>query len=172
MKHEERIRKAFERNEKALTLRPAIGQGTAVTKVRIREGLTCEIEDGPWKFTADYSEKSGGDGLGPDPGVFGRTALGSCLAIGYALWAAKRGVPIDGISVEVQADYDARGHYGLDDVPRGYSEVRYCVTVETEASEEEIVRLLDEADRCSPYLEVFREPQNLKRQLRLVSKRG
>src|SRR5712692_7767785 len=99
MERTEQIRQSFERNAKAMALRPSIGQGTAVTKVRLRDGLTCDVEDGNWKMTVDASQKSGGDGRGPDPGVYGRTALGSCLAIGYMFWAAKLGVTFSSLEV-------------------------------------------------------------------------
>src|SRR5471030_642484 len=105
MERTEQIRQTFERNARAMALRPSVGQGTATTKVTLRDGLTCDVEDGAWKLTVDMSTKSGGDGRGPDPGVFGRTALGSCLAIGYQLWAAKRGITLSNLQVEVQADY-------------------------------------------------------------------
>jgi uncharacterized OsmC-like protein len=116
----EKIRTAFERNAKALSLKPAIGQGTAVTSVRMREGLTLDVEEGPWKFTVDMGTKSGGNNAGPNPGVLARGALGSCLAVSYILWAAKRGLPLGSLEVEVQADYDARGYHGVDDVRPGY----------------------------------------------------
>ncbi|NIV03707.1 MAG: OsmC family peroxiredoxin, partial [Calditrichae bacterium] len=61
--------------------------------------------------------KHGGNNQGPNPGIFGRAALGSCLAIGYMRWAAKLGVPISKIDIEVQTDYDARGEYGVAKVP-------------------------------------------------------
>src|SRR2546425_7277844 len=109
----ERIKSTFERNAKAMALRPPLGRGTARTKVTLRDGLTCDVEDGNWKLTVDASPKSGGDGRGPDPGVYGRTALGSCLAIGYTLWGAKLGVAFK--TVEVQADYDSGPHYGVSD---------------------------------------------------------
>lgn len=162
------IKKAFERSEQALTLRPSIGRGTARTTVRLTEGLACEARDGGWSLMVDMSEKSGGTGAAPDPGVFGRTALGSCLAIGYARWAAKRGVPITSLEVEVQADYDAASEYGIGDRPAGYSQVRYVVTVESEASEDEIAGLLAEADSCSPWLDVFLRPIELRREVRVV----
>jgi len=44
------IKSAIERNQKALRLRPSIGMGTATTKVRIRSGVACDIEDGAWKL--------------------------------------------------------------------------------------------------------------------------
>jgi uncharacterized OsmC-like protein len=142
----------LERNVKAVTLRPSVGQGTAVTKVRLRDGLTCEIQEGPWTLVAGMTEKYGGTNDGPNPGVYGRAALGSCLAIGYAMWAARLGVPIDELDVEVHADYDVRGELGVDDTVRpGYSQVRYIVTVSSPASTADIERWLDTADRYSSW---------------------
>jgi uncharacterized OsmC-like protein len=163
----EHIRTTFERNARALELRPAFGQGTAVTRARVRDGLTCEIEDGAWKFTADLSPKSGGNDRGPNPGILGRAALASCLAIGYVLWAARRGLPLSALEVDVQADYDSRGMYGVGGIAPGYREIRYVVSVESTAAEEEVLRVLDEADAHSDFLHVFRYPQNVTREVRI-----
>ena len=78
-KRSEQMKEAFERGKKAITMRPAVGQGTAITKVRITDGYTCEIEDGTWKLTVDMPEKHGGANKGPNSGIIGRSALGSCL---------------------------------------------------------------------------------------------
>jgi uncharacterized OsmC-like protein len=146
------IASALERNVRAVTLRPSVGQGTAVTKVRLREGLACDIQDGPWTLAAGMTEKYGGTNEAPNPGVLGRAALGSCLVIGYAMWAARLGVPIDSLEIEVQADYDVRGELGAnDDVRPGYTAMRYIVTVSSPASAEEIDRWLDTADRYSSW---------------------
>jgi len=93
------IRTALERNVKAVALRPSVGQGTAVTRVRLREGLACDVNEGPWTLTAGMTEKYGGTNAGPNPGVLGRAALGSCLALGYGMWAARLGVPITSLDV-------------------------------------------------------------------------
>lgn len=169
MKGEERIRTAFERATKAMRLRDSIGRGTAVTRVTMREGFTCEIEDGRWNLTVDMSEKGGGDGRGPDPGVMGRSALGSCLAIAYRQWLVQREVPISSLEVEIQADYDARGEYGVTDDSPAYSEIRYVVTVESDAPEEQIIRVLDEAETRCTYLVIFSQPQRLRRELHIVA---
>lgn len=160
---QERIRNVFERNRKALSLKPAIGQGTAATRVCVKQGLTCEVEEGPWKLTVDMSSKHGGSSSGPNPGVLGRAALGSCLAMSYARWAAVLGVEITGLEVEIQADYDARGEYGVGDVLAGYGEVRYVVRIESDAPEMEIARVLDAGEEHTPYLDVFRHPQRVRR---------
>jgi len=166
------IRRAFERCAKALSLRPSLGRSTAASRTRVREGLVCDIEDGPWKLTADFSAKLGGGETAPNPGTYGRAALGSCLAIGYMIRAAKYGVPIAALEVEVQADYDTGALLGTSPAPPGYREVRYAVTVESPASDAEVRRVLDEADAHSPYLHIFMRPQACRRSVRILSPRA
>jgi len=163
------IRLACERTASALTARPGIGQKTFVTKVRVHDGLTCAIEEGPWHLTADLPRQLGGQAAGPTPGTFGRAALGSCLAMGYVLWAAKLGVPLADVAVEVHADADTRGLLGIDGVPAGYASVRYVVSVTSAAPREAIMRVLDTAEAHSPYVDVFRCPHELQRTVRIIT---
>jgi uncharacterized OsmC-like protein len=166
----ERLKTAFERNIQALGLRPSIGRGTAVTNVRIRGACTAEIEDGGWKLIADEGVQDGGNGEGPDPGVYGRAALGTCLAIGYAQWAAKLGVALDSIEVEVQADYDAVTMYGLEDSrPPGWSAMRYVVRIASSAPEADVQRVIDYADAHSPLLDDFSRPLPVTRELHITA---
>lgn len=179
MQDPESIRTAVERNVKAVTLRPGVGQGTARTTARLNPGLECEVTDGPFTLTVGMTEKYGGTNAGPNPGVLGRGALASCLAIDYAMWAARMGVPITALEVEVQADYDARGELGVppsdeDEGPLrpGYHEIRYVVTVESTAPEAEIMALLDEGDRTSPYVDLFANETPLRREVRIRAPEG
>lgn len=164
---QEMIRTAVERARRAVKLRDTVGRGTARTSARIVQGLTCRVEDGSWSFTADMPEKAGGDGQGPDPGVFGRASLASCLAIGYSLWAAHAGVPLTTLEVEVQADYDVRPQYGLGEGSPAYREIRWIVHVESPAPEEEVREVLETAEARSPYLALFRDPQSLRREINI-----
>jgi len=111
--------------------------------------------------------KVGGDETAPTPGVLGRGALAGCLTIGIAAWAARLGVPLDAVEVEVEADFDARGELGIGDVTPGYREVRYLVAIESPAPREDLDRLLAMAERHSPYLDIFGRPVALRRTLRL-----
>lgn len=166
----EEIRSILERNVKAVSLRPAVGQNTARTKVRLKAGLECELTEGPWTMTVAMSQKSGGTGAGPNPGVLGRGALGTCLALGYSMYAIRMGVPIEALEVEVEADYDARGELGIsDDVPPGYTQVRYRVTVTSPAPEADVRRVIDTADRYSPYRDVFMRAHDVRRELRITA---
>ena len=151
------IRSAAERNVQLLTLRPARGFLTGNTKARVVDGLRCEIEDGAWRLAADMPAKAGGDETAPTPGVLGRGALASCLAIGVATWGARLGI----------ADRRGRGRgpgrlrrpwragHG-DGIAPGYTEVRYLVSIDSPASAAEI----DRAARPG------RAPQPLSRRVR------
>jgi uncharacterized OsmC-like protein len=149
----------IQRHQKALRLRPSIGIGTAATTARIRAGSsTCDLEDGKWKLVADESEGDGGAGLGPDPGVFGRAALASCLAIGYVMWADYFGVRIDDVEVVVEADYNASGLFGVDDsLPPRWSAMRYTTHISSDAPEEKVREMVAYADRHSSLLHAFKD---------------
>jgi uncharacterized OsmC-like protein len=165
------IKSALERNVRVIEARPSVGQGTAVTKVTLQPGLACEVEDGAWRFNVGMTEKYGGLNSGPNPGVYGRAALGSCLAIGYGMWAARLEIPVRSLTVEVRARYDVRGELGIDDAIRpGYSDIVYIVTVDTDAADADVQRLLDTADRHSSWLDDIRNPVPITREVRIVGR--
>ncbi len=164
-----RIKEAFERNQKAVKLRPKLGIGTAVTKIRLYDGTTCEVEHKHWKFKVDIGKTEGGNDAGPGPGILERGALGSCLAIAYSQQAAVMEVPVNRIEVDVESDLDARGMLGIDDSPPGFRELRYKVTIESPAGEDEIMKVLDKADRQSPVLDDFKRAIPVRRQVELVN---
>ncbi len=163
-----KIREIVERNVKFLALKPDRGHLTVSTTARMVDGLRCEVEEGPWKLTADMPVKAGGEGTAPTPGMLGRGALASCLAIGISMWAARLGVPLDGLEVEVECDFDARNELGANgDIPAGYKEIRYRIAVNSTASPETVDELLHKAERHSPYLDIFSRARSLQRVVRL-----
>jgi len=163
------IKEAFDRNKKAIELRPSLGQSTALTKVRVRNGTTCEIESGSKKLVCDIGKTEGGNDAGPGPGIFERAALGSCLAMGYAQEAAVMDIPIDSIEVHVESDFDARGQFGLSDDPPGFKVLRYQVMIESPAPEADIQEMIDQADARSPVLDDFKRPIPIEREVEITS---
>ena len=164
---DERLREILERNAKAVALRPAVGQATARTAVTLKPGLSCEVREGPWTLTVGMSEKSGGTNAGPNPGVLGRAALGSCLALCYAMWAARLGIVLDAVDVDVEADYDSRGELGVsDEVPPGYLQVRYRIRISSSSPEADVpVVLVRSPTSTSPYRDVFARAHDVRREL-------
>lgn len=168
----EKIRTLLERNANAVTLKPSVGQSATVTKVRLRSFTTCDIEEGPWKLTSDVGEAMGGTNAGPGPTTLGRAALGSCLALTCGLQAAALGVPIENLEIEVETDYDARGAFGIDNVPPGWTGIRYRVTVESSSPEEDIRRVLDAAHNLSTLTDNFSRAFTVEREVKIVGPEG
>lgn len=162
------IKEAFLRNQKAVKLRPSKGKNTVVTKVRLYDGTTCEVEHKHWKFKVDVGTGEGGNDAGPGPGILERGALGSCLAIGYSQRAAVLGVPVDRIEVDVESDIDARGMLYIDDRPPGFEALRYKVRIESPASEERIMQVIEETDAHSPVLDDFRRAIPVEREVHIT----
>lgn len=165
------IKKAFERNRKAIELRPEIGRKIVTTKVRLLEGTTCEVVHPEWTFKADIGKSEGGNDKGPGPGILQRGALGACLAIGYVQQAAVMGVPIEHIEVTVEAEKDYRGRFGMEDQPPGSKEMKYNILIESSAGEDEINKVIDEADRLSPVLDDFKRAIPVTKELTIVTEK-
>lgn len=163
------IKEAFERNKKALQLRPSKAKSTATTKVRLFDGTTCEVEHKHWKFKVDIGEAEGGNDAGPGPGILERGALGSCLAIAYSQRAAVLGIPIDKIEVDVESDFDARGMLHITDDPPGFDAIRYKVYIESPAPKGQIMQIIEDADKHSPVLDDFSRTIPVERQVTIKS---
>ncbi|MEL7835108.1 OsmC family protein [Fodinibius sp. Rm-B-1B1-1] len=165
----ETIKKAFERNQKVLRMRPSKAKSTATTKVRLFDGTTCEVKHKHWKFKVDIGEAEGGNNAGPGPGILERGALGSCLAIAYSQRAAVLNIPIDNIEIDVESDFDARSMLHLSEEPPGFNTIRYKVYIESPAPEEQIMQMIEEADSHSPVLDDFSRAIPVEREVTIKS---
>ncbi len=169
MKEQEDIKVKFNRSQKTLRLKPELGIGSAISRTRILNGLSCETKEGDWVFKADMPKQIGGAATASSPGALGRAALGSCLAIGYMLWASKLDIIIEDLEVDIEADFDDGALFGTSDAPPGYLEIRYLVKIKSPSSPIEIENLLNLGDKHSPYLDVFSQPQTCIRRVELIN---
>ena len=164
------IADALDRLDTVIAKRPTFGVATERSVSTITDGLRCTSEEGSWRVETDLPDTMGGEGSGPSPGMLGRAALGSCLAMGYQMRAARLGIPMTSVRVEIDADYDLAGMLSPEATARpGYSEVRYHVIVESDAPEADIHRVLDEGDVLSPYRDVFSEATPMQRTVTIRS---
>jgi len=161
-----RIREAMGRVISVVERRPETGQDTNQSTTTLVSGLACVSEEGGWRLDSDLSETMGGQGSAPTPGVYGRAALGGCLAMGYKLRAETLGIEVTSVKIDIDADSDMAGMLFLESAsPPGYSEVRYHVQIESPAPEADVRRVVDEGDALSPYLDVFSRAHEMKRTL-------
>ncbi len=150
----DRIRLAVTRLEGAVQRKPTLGSSTMVSTTTSTDGLRCVSQEGGHAVETDLGPVLGGDDSGPTPSALLRAALGSCLTMGYRLRAARNGIHVDGIRVEVATDSAIGGMLDLDSAyPPGFLEIGYRVEIDSPAPVEAIERLVDEADRLSPVLD-------------------
>lgn len=125
MRDVERYKGLFERNRKAVAARPAVGRRTNVTTCRIDpERLAGELSGGGWCIRVDASKKEGGEDSTPSPGFLLRGSVAACVAMDVVIRAAAHGIPVGDVAVEVKADIDAQGEFGLADITPGYTALR------------------------------------------------
>jgi uncharacterized OsmC-like protein len=120
------------------------------------EGPTSRIRVNKHTFDQDEPAGFGGADAAPGPVDYALAGLASCQIVVYKYWAAKEGIAVDDIKVDVDGDFDFRTMFGFDGGGRaGLSDVRVAVRVTgPEAPEryEHLQRLVDE--HC-PVLDLF-----------------
>ena len=90
-------------------------------RATLGEALRVDVE-GPdgLRLSTDMPSAVGGRNEAPSPGWLFRAALASCVATTVGMEAAKEGIELRSLEVEVDSESDDRGILGMDDsVPAG-----------------------------------------------------
>lgn len=101
-----------------------------------------------YSFRDDYPAELMGTDSGPAPVENLMAALGACVASTYASQAAVRGIEIEELTVDLEAELDLRGMFKLAPIRPGLSGVRAKVRVKSDADDgvlEELGRLTAQA---------------------------
>lgn len=113
------------------------------------------------RFTITMDEPGflGGADRQPNPVEVLLAALAGCVTAGIATNADLFGVPIEAMTIDLEADLDARGVLGHDkSVRNGVTDIRYTVTIQSPATEEQVRRCKETIDRKSPVRDTLANP--------------
>ncbi len=102
-----------------------------------------------------------GDDTAPNPSEAALAALGSCLAVGIHANAVARGITIQTLELELEADINITAVWGTGDTspkPVGFEAVRVKVNLDADAPKEEIDSLIAHAAVWSPVANTFTKP--------------
>jgi uncharacterized OsmC-like protein len=148
------LKDLYERKRRAMLRRPSFARtsGQAYVRLRRHDDLCCEVEEATFRTRIDQSVEGGGGGTAPHPAQMMRAALVACLAMGYRMWGARLDVEIGEVEVDVVCETDVRGQMGLADVPVGWQRIVVDVCIASRASDAEVRRVVETADRLSPLL--------------------
>lgn len=165
-----------EKREAVLARNAAIEAGTAqplqlkahvraegrsgVRRLRIRDHQV--ISDSPPDF-AGYN-------LGPSSPELQLGVLGTCVTHIFLIQAAQRQVPLQSLEVEVSGIIDPRGGSpGHESTPIWPHEIGYTVHIDSPASRADIDALFEAVERSCPILNLLRNPQAIKAEVKLVN---
>jgi uncharacterized OsmC-like protein len=128
----------------------------SVATASLEEGLRFRVTGpGGEEVVTDMPSAVGGGGDAPSPGWLFRAAAAACVGSLVAMEAARDGITLTRLAVDVDGESDDRGILGMDpEVPAGPLSVRIVVRASAEggADLEELVRRA--VERC-PVAESF-----------------
>ena len=124
-------------------LTTAVG-GSLVRGTATEVGITA----GKHEFTIDEPPALGGENVGANPVEHLLAALAACQVITVKVWAAKLGLTVDDVTVELAGPIDLRGFFGVDaEVRAGFEEIEVTTRIigsEPAGAYAELVRKVEE----------------------------
>lgn len=129
---------------------PEKGRFTFKTETVWQDGSVSKTKARNFEIKTDEPEPLGGKDSGIDPIELLLGSVASCISIGFATQAAKRGIDLKDFSIETEGDIDVRGYFGLDGARPGFNNIRYKIKVDSDAPEKELKKILEIAEATSP----------------------
>jgi uncharacterized OsmC-like protein len=122
-------------------------------------GLTCRVETGRALAEAGLHPASGGDGSALCSGDMLLEALVACAGVTLQAVATALGIPVRGGTVRAEGDLDFRGTLGVGkEVPVGFTSIRLGFDLDTDASREQLDKLLQLTERYCVVAQTLRAP--------------
>ena len=142
---------------------------TLRARARLGEGVTCKVETGKALVSAGLHPATGGTGLAACSGDMLLEALAACAGVTMNAVATALGIALRDATLLAEGDLDFRGTLGVTkDAPVGFKEIRLGVTLDTDATQEQIDTLLRLTERyCVVFQTLARPPK-----LSIVGRRG
>jgi uncharacterized OsmC-like protein len=142
-------------------LRDAPEEGLATFSARSSQvaGLKSEVALRHFRLVIDEPEALAGTDEGPNPAEIVLAGLAACQEITYRLYADALGIPLTGISVQLDGDIDLRGFFAVEPAVRpGFRAIRGTVTLDSPADDSALAELKATVDRYCPILDVLSRP--------------
>lgn len=149
---------------------PETARVTLRARGRLNDGISCRIETGRALVTAGLHPATGGAGGTACSGDMLLEALVACTGVTLNAVATALGLTLRDARLEAEGDLDFRGTLGVaKDVPVGFQSIRLTVTLDTDASEEQIADLLRLTERYCVVLQTLKRPPELAMLRRAIS---
>ena len=123
------------------------------------ERISCKVETGKALVDAGLHPATGGDGSFACSGDMLLEALVACAGVTLKAVSTALGVDLRGGLVTAEGDLDFRGTLGVDKQARvGFSDIRLRFELDTDASVEEIEKVIKLTERYCVIYQTLRNP--------------
>ncbi len=139
-----------------------------VTSKHIK-GLYTETAVRNHVVKADYGEAAGGSNQAPNPIELLLSAFAACIESAFYEFAVHEGLNIHSVTAEVEGTLDLRGLFMIDDVPAGFRDLSYTLTVESSDDEEKVRSLAEKVISHCPVVDSLIRPTPISGSINIVS---
>lgn len=123
------------------------------------DGLACRVETAKGLVEAGLHPATGGTGTQACSGDMLLEALAACAGVTLKAVATALQIPIRSGRVRAEGDLDVRGTLGVDkEAPVGFRAIRLSFALDTDASPDQLERLLALTERYCVVLQSLRAP--------------
>jgi uncharacterized OsmC-like protein len=136
---------------------PAAALVTLRAQGRIGEGIACRVDTGKALVEAGLHPATGGSGVQACSGDMLLEALVACAGVTLKAVATAIGVNLRDAKILAEGDLDFRGTLGVaKDAPVGFGEIRLRFDLDSDASEEQLKKLVELTERYCVVMQTIR----------------
>jgi uncharacterized OsmC-like protein len=155
------------------------GKTVWTASARWVDGFRVETESRGFKLQADEPDMLAGTNTAANPVELVLQAYGACLAIGYAMNAAVRGITIRDLRIDVEGEIDLPGFLGLEPPAKlnmdrlpGYKNITARVHIKADTDRKTLQELHEHVVRTSPVGVTIARPVKIETELEVLEARS
>jgi uncharacterized OsmC-like protein len=129
---------------------------------KLGEGVSCSVQSGRAIAEAGLHPASGGDGSLLCSGDMLLEALVACAGVTLQAVATSLGIEVESGTVHAEGELDFRGTLAVErEAPVGFSAIRLCFELDTDAGQEQLDTLLKLTERYCVVFQTIAVPPQL-----------
>jgi len=138
---------------------------------KMGDGVTCSIATGKALVEAGLHPATGGTGVSACSGDMLLEALVACAGVTLAAVSTSTGIPVEDATITAEGDLDFRGTLGVaKDVPVGFQNIRLNFDLRSNASHEDLDKLIGLTQRYCVVLQTLRNNPSITADFRSSSR--
>lgn len=156
------IRAAQDRVAEAFRRKPGVAFSTLRGSAQVAaNGLLCHYRQDGREAAMDMGTVLGGAGVAPTPGFYFRAAIAGCAAIGIKMTAAREGMEIEAVTVDIEMDFDDSALLGMGTNPAAPLATRLAIALRSREDADRLEAMVDRALAADPFFLALRDAQQV-----------